>query len=73
MFNIIGFFRLYRESYLLFGAYPPQQVYFIQNYLYNNFSNLNFQKISTVSVLMMAALAAVNVAVMKLGDKHEAV
>lgn len=73
VFNIIGFFRLYRESYLLFGAYPPQPVYFIQNYLYNNFSNLNFQKISTVSVLMMAVLAAVNVAVMKLGDRHEAV
>ena len=73
VFDLIGFFRLFRESYLLYGLYPPQPVYFIQNYLYNNFSNLNFQKISTASVIMMGALAAVNFAVIKMGDRNEAV
>lgn len=73
VFNIIGFFRLFRESYLLYGLYPPQPVYFIQNYLYNNFSNLNFQKISVASVVMMGALLIMNLAVIKVGGKHEAV
>lgn len=71
VFNIIGFFRLFRESYLLYGLYPPQTIYFIQNYLFNNFNNLNFQKISVASVVMMVVLLVMNIAVIKAGGKHD--
>ena len=73
VFNIIGFFRLFRESYLLYGMYPPLSIYLIPNYLYNNFSNLNFQKISVASVITMGVLLIMNLAVIKIGDKNEGV
>ena len=42
IFSIIHSFRIFREIYLLFGNYPPKNVYLIQHYIQNNFNSLNY-------------------------------
>ena len=73
IFEVICFFRLFRESYLLFGAYPPDQVYTISNFFFNNFQNLNYQRLSSAAVLALAPVLILNVILLKVGGKHEVV
>ena len=69
---IIGVFRVYRESYMLFGEYPPSSVYMIQNFLNNNFYNLNFQRLSTASFFLILPLSVIQLTVLMLGrDENE--
>lgn len=49
--------RLFREAYLLYGAYPDERVYLTQHYINNHFYKLNYQRLTTASTLFMAALA----------------
>lgn len=61
----LGVFRIFRESYLLFGSYPDQSVYYLQNYMNNLFYAANYGQLAAVSdlflvglsVLLLAALA----------------
>ena len=57
--GIIAAFKMYRESYMLMGVYPHQSVYMLQNYLYNNFVSINYQRLSSATVLFTLALGAV--------------
>lgn len=43
--------RIFRESYLLCGQYPPKNLYFIQNYVNNHFSKLDYSLLSAGSTL----------------------
>lgn len=43
--------RIFRESYLLCGKYPPKNLYFIQNYVNNHFSKLDYSLLSAGSTL----------------------
>ena len=73
IFDVICFFRLFRENYLLFGAYPPDQVYTISNFFFNNFQNLNYQRLSSAAVLALIPVLILNVILLKVGGKHEVV
>lgn len=53
---IVGIFKLYRESYLLFGDYPDKSVYMIQNFLNNNFLKLNYQRLSSATVIFFVCI-----------------
>lgn len=48
--SIVNSFEIFRESYLLYGAYPDESVYMLQNYLNNHFEKLNYQNIGTAAV-----------------------
>lgn len=43
--------RIFRESYLLYGIYPPKPLYFIQNYVNNHFTKLDYGLLSAGSSL----------------------
>ena len=43
--------RIFRESYLLYGMYPPKPLYFIQNYVNNHFTKLDYGLLSAWSSL----------------------
>jgi len=62
LFNVImavmGVFRLFREFYLLQGAYPDSSVYMLQNFMNNNFYALNYNRLSAASVLFFILLGA---------------
>jgi multiple sugar transport system permease protein len=49
--SIVNSFKIFRESYLLYGDYPDQSVYMLQNYLNNHFTKLNYQNISTAAII----------------------
>ena len=65
--GIITAFKMYRESYMLMGVYPHQSVYMLQNYLYNNFVSLNYQRLSSATVLFTLALSAVLSVLLRVG------
>ena len=73
IFDIICFFRLFRESYLLFGSYPPDQVYTISNFFFNNFQNMNYQRLSSAAMLTLIPVVLTNVILLKVGGKLEVV
>lgn len=73
IFDVICFFRLFRENYLLYGAYPPDQVYTISNFFFNNFQNLNYQRLSSAAMLVLVPVLILNVVLLKVGGKHEVV
>lgn len=43
---VIQSFKVFRELYILFGAYPNPHLYLLQHYMNNQFSSLNLQKLS---------------------------
>ena len=47
--SFVNSFKIYRESYLLWGNYPDKNVYMIQNYLNNHFEKLNYQNVSAAA------------------------
>lgn len=73
IFDVICFFRLFRENYLLFGSYPPDQVYMISNFFFNNFQNLNYQRLSSAAMLALVPVLFLNVILLKVGGRHEVV
>lgn len=54
--------KVYRETYLLYGEYPQNSVYFLQHYMNNHFYKLNYQRIASASLLLLAALLFVALA-----------
>ena len=50
--------RLFREAYLLYGAYPDQSVYLLQHYINNHFYKLNYQTLTAAALLFSVILFA---------------
>jgi len=73
IFDGICFFRMFRESYLLYGVYPPKQVYMITNFFFNNFQNLNYQRLATAAIIALVPILAINTILLKVGGKYEMV
>lgn len=48
--------RLFREAYLLYGAYPETSVYLVQHYINNHFYKLNYQGLTSASMLFALGL-----------------
>lgn len=69
--SIINSLRVYREAYLLLGQYPDSSVYMLQHFMNNNFTNLNYQRLSTASVIVFASIAVVLYLLFKLQNKYE--
>ena len=68
---VINSLRVYREAYLIFGQYPSSNIYMLQHFMNNNFSNLNYQILSTASVLVFIFVAMVLGLLFKLQKKYE--
>ena len=60
-FAILQVLRLFRDIYLIFGKYPPQEIYMLQHFLNNAFFSLEYGKLTscafTVSVLVILLAA----------------
>lgn len=48
--SVVNSFKIFRESYLLYGNYPAEEVYMLQNYLNNHFEKMNYQNIATAAI-----------------------
>lgn len=52
LMEIIYSFKIFREVFALFGDYPNENVYFLQNFINNNYYNLNYSRLSAASVIL---------------------
>lgn len=53
---VIYSFKIFREVFVLFGDYPDENVYFLQNFINNNFKSLNFAHLSSASIVFSVFL-----------------
>ncbi len=54
--SMINSFKVFREAYLLAGSYPHLDIYMLQHFMNNNFFNLSYQRLTTASFIMAAAV-----------------
>lgn len=70
--SLVNSLKIFRESYLLYGGYPDESVYMLQNFLNNHFVKLNYQYISTAAivfaVIVYTAAAIIFIAEKKWSD-----
>ncbi|MCL2405806.1 MAG: sugar ABC transporter permease [Defluviitaleaceae bacterium] len=59
LMSIINSFKVFREVYLLMGAYPNHSVYMLQHFMNNNFFSLNYPRLTSATTLLSAAMAVI--------------
>lgn len=47
--SLFNCFKIFREVYLLRGEYPSKNIYMLQHFMNNNFSNLNYEMLTTAA------------------------
>jgi len=57
--SVINSFKVFRETYLIAGDYPPNSIYMLQHYMNNMFLNLDYQKLTSAAFIMAAFIVAV--------------
>lgn len=50
--SIVNSFKVFRETYLISGAYPHDSIYMLQHYMNNMFASLNYQKLTSAAFIM---------------------
>lgn len=59
LMGIIGIFKVFRESYMIYGGYPDNSVYMMQNFMNNCFYSLNYNRLASASTLMIGAFSLI--------------
>lgn len=55
--SIVNSFKSFREAFLLGGAMPrSNSIYMLQHFMNNNFSNLNYQRLSVAALLVFLVI-----------------
>lgn len=54
--SIINSFKSFREAYLLSGTMPHSSIYMLQHFMNNNFSSLNYQRLSVAALLIFTVI-----------------
>lgn len=70
LMEIIYSFKIFREVFALFGEYPNENVYFLQNFINNNYYNLNYPRLSSASVILSVFIVAVLLVFFVFERKH---
>lgn len=53
---IFNGYRCFREAYLIGGEHPHEQLYSLQHFLQNNFSNMNYARLEAASIVVVLAV-----------------
>lgn len=69
--SVVNSLKIFRESYLLYGDYPDESVYMLQNYLNNHFLKLNYQNISAAAIFFAVIVYTVVAVVLRWERKYE--
>lgn len=51
--SIINSFKVFKENYLIAGAYPHESIYMLQHYMNNMFLAVNYQKLTTSAYIFV--------------------
>lgn len=57
LMSFVNSFKVFKEIYQLYGAYPAPGIYMLQHYMNNQFMSLNMQKLCTAAYLLFLALS----------------
>lgn len=70
--SFLNSFKIYREAYLVAGAYPEQDMYLLQHLFNNWFVNLDFDKMAAATVCVGGFLFVVIMLLQYLWDRQDA-
>lgn len=54
IWTLTSSFKVFKELYLWYGAYPDESKYMLQHYMNNHYTKLNYQTLSTSAILFFA-------------------
>jgi len=57
--SLISAMKLFREVYLLAGAYPYASLYLLQHFMNNTFESMDYQKLCAAAILLAICMTAV--------------
>ena len=57
--SLINSFKIFREVYLLTGDYPRHNLYMLQHFMNNSFTNLDYSKLSAGAMVMCVVMIAI--------------
>ena len=66
--SMINCFKIFREVYLLAGAYPYEGLYTLQHFMNNTFLSLSYQKLSAAAVLLALVMILLIALLFKVED-----
>jgi multiple sugar transport system permease protein len=69
--SVVNCFRIFREIYLIFGAYPNENVYMLQNFMNNMFLQLNYPKLTSGAYVAAAFITVLLLVLFVLERKAE--
>lgn len=70
MLSFLNSFQVFREAYLVAGAYPQKSMYLLQHLFHNWFTNLEIDKMSAAAVVLAIFFAACSLILQKLWEKE---
>lgn len=68
--SIINSFKVFRETYLIAGDYPHDNIYMMQHYMNNMFTSLDIQKLTAASTLMVGGILLIVIGLFALERRH---
>lgn len=71
MLSFLNSFKVFREAYLVAGAYPQKSMYLLQHLFHNWFTNLDMDKISAAAALLAVFFALCSLALQNMWEKEE--
>ena len=66
--SMINCFKIFREVYLLAGAYPYEGLYTLQHFMNNTFLSLSYQKLSAAAVILALVMILLIALLFKVED-----
>lgn len=73
MLSFLNSFKVFREAYLVAGAYPHKSMYLLQHLFNNWFTNLDIDKMSSAAVLLAVFFSLCSLTLQKMWEKEEVV
>ena len=67
--SIVNCFKVFREIYLIFGRYPNENVYMLQNFMNNMFLQLNYPKLTSAAYITAALITLMLLVIYRLERK----
>lgn len=56
IWTLTNSFRIFKELYLWYGAYPDESRYMLQHYMNNHYNKLDYQTLSSGAIIFFAAI-----------------
>ncbi|WP_213618293.1 carbohydrate ABC transporter permease [Paenibacillus sp. J22TS3] len=69
--SIINSFKVFRETYLIAGAYPHDSIYMLQHYMNNMFAELDIEKLTAAAAMMVVGILIIVMVLFGVERRHQ--